>query len=127
MTELLMAVTTVGTVATLSMPHYIDAMEKARSVEAIVMIGALKNSEFAHRLGAGSYTDHIDKLFVKVPSSNFFYWTYELSGASPDGFTITATRTLKKAGEGIAGQTIVFGWNDDTAEKWSGTHTGVPE
>ena len=127
MLELLMVVIIIGVLATLAVPQYMGFVEKARATEAVSSMSALRTAQNLYKLENGEYSGNINKLAIEVPTSgSLTYWNYNISGASDTGFSITATRTSKKAGAGTEGQTIVLNWNDKSGESWSGEHAGVP-
>lgn len=127
MLELLMVVIIIGILATLALPQYMSFIEKARAAEAISTMGAIRTAENLAKLENGTYTSDSTALSITFPTSgNSTYWTYTVSGAGDTGFSVTATRTTKKASGGTAGQTIVLNWNDTSGETWSGSHIGTP-
>ena len=127
MLELLMVVIIIGILATLALPQYMSFVEKARASEAIGTISAIRTAENLAKLETGSYTSDTTALSIQFPTSgSATYWTYAVSGTSDTGFSVTATRTSKKAPAGSAGQTITLIWNDSSGESWSGSHIGVP-
>lgn len=127
MLELLMVVIIIGILATLALPQYMSFIEKARAAEAISTMGAIRTAENLAKLENGTYTADASALAITFPTSgDSTYWTYSVSGAGNAGFSVTATRTSKKAPSGVAGQTITLNWSDATGEAWSGSHIGAP-
>lgn len=127
MLELLMVVIIIGILATLALPQYMSFVEKARASEAIATISAIRTAENLAKLETGSYTSDPNALAITFPTAgNMTYWTYAVSGSGDTSFSVTASRTSKKAPAGTAGQTITLIWNDASGETWSGSHIGVP-
>ena len=127
MLELLMVVIIIGILATLAVPQYMGFIEKARAAEAISTIGAIRTAESLYKLETGSYTTAITSLGITIPTAGAStYWTYNMSSAGDASFSVTATRTSKKAASSVVGQTIVMTWSDTTGESWSGSHIGTP-
>lgn len=126
-TELMLAMTTIGTVMALTAPNCTDIIESVRAVEAVNMMGSMRTAENIYKIETGSYTQNVKDLLLKLPDPAApAYWTYSIDEASDRSFVITATRTAKRAPEGFAGQTITFTWDDRDLAAWSGNHTGVP-
>jgi len=127
MLELLMVVIIIGILATIALPQYMSFVEKARAAEAMTTIGALRTAENLYKLENGTYSPNVADLTITVPTSGAAtYWTYSVSGASETGFSVTSSRTSKKASASVIGQTIVMTWNDSSGESWSGSHIGAP-
>jgi len=127
MLELLMVVIIIGILATIALPQYMSFVEKARAAEAMTTIGALRTAENLYKLENGTYSPNVADLTITVPTSgSATYWTYSVSGGSETGFSVTASRTSKKASASVIGQTIVMTWNDSSGEAWSGSHIGAP-
>ncbi len=127
LTELMLAATTTGTVIALAAPDCANLIESAKAVEAINIIGSIKSAQLVYKLEAGAYTSNMNDLLLKLPdSASPAYWTYAINESSDRGFVVTATRTSKRASEGVPGQTVIFSWDDKDLETWGGTHAGVP-
>ncbi len=127
MLELLMVVIIIGILATLAVPQYMNFVEKARAAEAVNTMGAIRSAENLYKLENGSYTSNPNNLGITFPvSGTNTYWTYAISGAGETSFSITATRTSRKAPTDMIGKTVILTWNDATGETWSGSHIGAP-
>ncbi len=126
--ELLMVVIIVGVLASLALPQYAGFVEKARAAEATATIGAIKNAQALYKLENGNYSSVLADLGMgSVPTSgDAQYWTYGTAGTAGTSYTITATRSGKKAA-GHTGETIILTWTDANTppEAWSGTYTAV--
>jgi len=133
MLELIMVIIIIGILATLAIPQYTNFMEKARASEGVNTIGAIKTAQSMYQLETGNYATVITDLDIDVPTTgSATYWTYAVTGGGTgvDNYTVTATRTTKKAGTGIATQTIILEWDDSNTppEDWtSSTHVGEPK
>ena len=65
--ELLVVVLIIGILAAVALPQYTKAVEKARSTEAIQLLGQLANAENIYQMGMGSYTNDLSLLDVQLP------------------------------------------------------------
>lgn len=123
--ELMIGIIIVSILATLAIPGFGRALERAKVREAQAVLSAIYSSEKIYRLDQGSYgtccgdgSNLVGNNYLASPSDNT-NWTF---GSVPAGggqtFTATATRT---GGGGFAGQTVTvtqaFDGND-----YGGTH-----
>jgi len=131
MLELIMVIIIIGILATLAIPQYTSFMEKARASEAVNTIGAIKTAQSMYQLETGNYATALADLDIDAPTAGAItFWTYAVTGGGSgvDNYTVTATRTSKKAATGIATQTIVLDWDDSDGEDWTtSTHIGEPK
>ncbi len=67
--ELLVVVLIIGILASIALPQYTKAVEKARSTEAIQMLGDLATAEQIYHMGNGFYTNALDELDLEIPGS----------------------------------------------------------
>lgn len=99
--ELLFVFIIINFLVALAMPQYIIALEKARSIEAIINIGSLRTA--IHRywyeqsvLGAAYYPASLDTLDINNPNNNpdrfFNYYITDESTAKVKNYIIRAER-----------------------------------
>ncbi len=87
--ELLVVVLIIGILSAIALPQYTTAVEKARSTEAITLMGNLRYAAERYRLQTGSFPGaDMTVLDIELPGV-----TSATSGAKTKNFTITATGT----------------------------------
>ncbi len=67
--ELLVVVLIIGILASIALPQYTKAVEKARATEAMQILGDLATAEQIYQMGFGEYTDNLDLLDIEMPGS----------------------------------------------------------
>jgi len=90
--ELLIVVIVIGILATLALPAFTKAMERARQAEAKDVLGALLQSQKIYIAEKGIYTGEIDELVASLPEASESYFDYTISNSTTNGLLITATR-----------------------------------
>ena len=65
--ELLVVVLIIGILASIALPQYTKAVEKARSTEAIQLLGDLARAQRIYQMGTGGYTNDMTQLDVEIP------------------------------------------------------------
>ena len=106
--ELLVVVLIIGILASVALPQYTKAVEKARATEAIQLLGDLYTAEQVYFMQTGSYTNDLSLLDLQLPGV---------------GATETASTTTKnfRLRVGTANGTNLIAW----ASRASGT-TALP-
>ena len=102
--ELLMVVIIIAILASIALPQYINATERARASEALQLLGALRSSElrYAAQNPNNSYTPNAPELDTTITgSANWNPPVINAGGPPPVGF-IEVART----GGQFAGQTV---------------------
>lgn len=92
--ELLVVVIIVGILATVAVPSFTKAMERARQTEAAAFLDTLKTSEEAYYQENQKYTGSFTDLMIDKPAdaSTRHYFKYSVASATATTFTGTATR-----------------------------------
>ena len=98
--ELMIVVIVIGVLATLAIPRFSRAVEKARQSEAYSNLGTLRLSEFRYRAEWSGFTTDLKILDVENPNdiletNRYFSYTVTTDG----GLLITATRNSTKWSE----------------------------
>ena len=104
--ELLMVVIIIAILASIALPQYIRATEKARATEALQLAGAIRSAQ--NRYKAQSVTNLyallLTDLDAEMPATGTVAWGV---GNPPAGMVFTKTSVLfKRAGGAFAGKTV---------------------
>ena len=111
--EVLVVIIIIGILAALALPQYMKTIKKARVAEATSNIGSIRGAEIRYyqendAIVAGSNFSELD---IEDPNNvNNSYFTYEVSGTSPDDMVIVATGKDDKITKGI---TVTFNLEGD--------------
>ena len=110
--ELLMVVIIIAILASLALPQYIKASEKARGTEALQLLGAVRTAQTRYRAQSpvGNYTAAFADLDIGFPATSR-YWGAALT-MSPTGPTGGALLT-RAAGPNV-GQTLGMSYGTGT-------------
>lgn len=104
--ELMIAVIVVGILAAVALPSFIDQIRKTRRSDAMSVLAAIQQAQERWRSNHASYAGELANTagsgvapnglgFASTTPSG--YYTIALSGASPTGFTATATAVSGKS------------------------------
>ncbi len=89
--ELLVVVLIIGILSAIALPQYTTAVEKARSSEAVTLMGTIRYAGERYRLQTGQFPGaDFTVLDIEVPSTTTVTST---SGAKTKNFDITASGT----------------------------------
>lgn len=93
--ELVLVLVIIAVLAVVSAGTYIYMIEKARSSEAIVNVGAIRDAENHLKMAGGNYVaaanvDEINSAFSLDIQSK--YYTYKVVGVTDDNFLVIAER-----------------------------------
>ena len=97
--ELMMVVIIIGILASIALPQYLRAAERARAAEALTVLAAIRSSELRFRAqdANGAYVINLANLDIDVPGVGAnppsLNWTFNNLGAAVPGTNATATRT----------------------------------
>jgi len=91
--ELMIVVIIVGILASLAMPRFINAANKAREAEAKNMLGAIRSSQLRYYLENNAYTDVVGELDITIDPNPSTYYTYTSDPGTGTGVVGTATKT----------------------------------
>ncbi len=80
--ELVVVVIIIGILAALAIPQYMVTTERARAAEGLLILDAVRQSQFRYYAGENSYTDNENKLDYQIGSTRFFDPPYAGSGSS---------------------------------------------
>ena len=107
--ELLVVVLIIGILAAVALPQYTKAVEKARTAEALTLMGDVMTAQRIFLLGNSACATDLRALDIEIPGisdathASGTHFNYELNGCA-----ITATRTNSAAN---AGYNMVFTLN----------------
>lgn len=119
--EVMVVLVVVAILAAVAVPAYQDQMRKARRAEARDIIMQIQAAQERHRSSNVAYAGSLGSGGLQRPglesSPNY---TYVLSGATANGYTVTATARAKQASDtacaamtaAVAGGTITYGPSD---------------
>lgn len=93
--ELLMVVIIIAILASIALPQYLKATEKARASEALSMLGAIRAAEFRYKAQSpiNIYTTFLNQLDTDFNGVNQQYWQFQ---------NINATFTAGVGAKGFA-------------------------
>lgn len=89
--ELLVVVLIIGILSSVALPQYTKSVEKARSAEAVTLLGNLANAEQIYAMNGNGYTSDLSNLDIEIPTTTKNFVISVLS-ADSSGFSALATR-----------------------------------
>ena len=104
--ELLVVVLIIGILSAIALPQYQKVVEKARAMQAVVIVKAIGDAQEAYYLANGEYTENLDDLDIDVPGQDYVY-----GGLKRKTFGVFDFGTSSTAGDGIA---ISNRWPNET-------------
>ncbi len=112
--ELMMVVIIIAILASLALPQYIRASEKARAAEAFQTLAGVRSSEIRYRAQdpLNQYTTNANKLDFDIPNSTL--WTPLGIGAGGSGNTSVGGALLTRNGGIYSGQTVGLSFGTGT-------------
>ncbi|WP_428074371.1 type IV pilin protein [Candidatus Avelusimicrobium luingense] len=88
--ELLVVVLIIGILASVALPQYKKAVEKARAVEAITLARAMASAAEAYYLANGEYTEDVEALDIELPGEVVTNYGYGASAVKTKNFVCRA-------------------------------------
>ncbi len=128
--ELLVAIAIIGIMATLAIPRLTPQTERARSAEAVSILGAIRQGEESYFLENGVYQPLAaadpqatwNLIGMDNPTLTARYFVYLVTTTNAPAFTATATRNNTNDTNNNNGRTITL----DNTGTFAGTHPNVP-
>jgi len=118
--ELLIVIIIIGILATTALPQYVATIEKARSAEAVINVGAIRVALDRYWYQNAAGTTDINALDIDNPNAvtNRLY-NYTISGLSGAGAARAYTVTAIRLKNGVEDSTIWVKWTqtDNTTGK----------
>ena len=68
--ELLVVVLIIGILASIALPQYMRAVEKARASEGIQMLETVAKGQIAHYLATNTFAQNLNELDIEIPGIN---------------------------------------------------------
>lgn len=113
--ELLMVVIIIAILASIALPQYIRASEKARASEALQLLGSIRSAQVRYRAlnEGGVYTDNISDLDVDMPISTL--WTANNAVLQLGNNGLNGSAVMFRLGTGeYGGQTLGITYGSGT-------------
>ncbi len=116
--EMVIVVVLIGILASIALPQYQKAAEKARSAEARTILGRIRSAEMAYYLEYDTYTNSLSNLKISAPgytspcTNANFYFTYNIT-ATASTFNAQANRCTS-GGKSPAANSYYYMYTTDT-------------
>lgn len=68
--ELLVVVLIIGILASIALPQYMRAVEKARASEGVQLLETVAKGQIAHYLSTNTFAQNLDELDIEIPGIN---------------------------------------------------------
>jgi len=131
--ELMIVVIIIGILTAVGVPLYLGYVRDAKAASAEATIGVILNAEKLYYTRNETFTNVSTAEFDGLPEDNPLridvrdatqYWTFEVTGATNDTFTVTANG---RSGTGFDYSAIVVSlvYNRNGDEVWSKKENGV--
>jgi len=106
--ELMIVIIIIGVLASLAVPTYIRARQRAYKAEALVVLSGVRQSEYRYHLGSDTYTTDLSQLDFDPDQdvTGTQHYGYTASAVTDTTFTITALRNTEDGGDGSSTVTI---------------------
>ena len=109
--ELLVVVLIIGILAAVALPQYTKAVEKARTAEALTLMGDIMTGERIYQLANGTYTKDLSVLDIEMPgtlsadndSFNTKNFKISMDGAASASAAVKAIAERAKEGTALKG------------------------
>jgi prepilin-type N-terminal cleavage/methylation domain-containing protein len=117
--ELLMVVVIIAILASIALPQYIRAAEKARATEALTALGSIRQAEFRYKAlsPTNSYTDVLAQLDVQIGNAagDLTSWnTLVITAAGGGAAAATGNAIYARSGGNFGGQTVGISFGTGT-------------
>lgn len=120
--ELLIVVIIVGILASLALPRFLRAAEKARWAEARSMLGTIRGAQIRYQIENGVYTANLADLDVEVPAAGTYFAFAAVNPGVGGGDVASATRNANQDGASLSGTALLISdagvWNDAALPAW---------
>lgn len=99
--ELMIVIIIIGVLASLAVPTYIRARQRAYKAEALIVLGSVRQSEYRYHLAEDKYTATLSQLDFDPAAdvTGTQHYSYAASDITATTFTITATRLAIDGGD----------------------------
>ena len=117
--ELLTVVIIIAILASIAIPQFFRAAERARASEGVHILGVLRSAQLRYYAEHGGFTDNLSDLDIDIPQKSLKYFNSPTLNSSPnyaDGVEetlVSITRNDKECG-GYCGYTLSI--SDDSGK-----------
>ena len=117
--ELLTVVIIIAILASIAIPQFFRAAERARASEGVHVLGVLRSAQLRYYAEHGGFTDNLSDLDIDIPEKSLKYFNSPSLNSSPDyadgteETLVSITRNDKECG-GYCGYTLSI--SDDSGK-----------